>query len=102
MNVKKNKSGFTLTEILIVLVVAGVLLALILPNSVKAINKGNTVASNANIASCEAAVVMCMGEVTVANRAASCGTVAALTQNGFTKSNIQGITSIDIATGKCQ
>ncbi len=62
MNIKTNKSGFTLTEILIVLVIAGILLALILPNSVKAIAKGNAVAAKANVDSCNSALVMCFGE----------------------------------------
>ena len=39
-----NKRGFTLTEILIVLVVAGILLALILPNTLKAIERANVTA----------------------------------------------------------
>ncbi len=62
MNVKTNKSGFTLTEILIVLVVAGILLALILPNAAKALSKSNIVSKDAAVKSCNAALVMCYGE----------------------------------------
>jgi prepilin-type N-terminal cleavage/methylation domain-containing protein len=97
MKVQAKKQGFTLTEILIVLVIAGVLLALILPNSVKAINKGNAVASSANIQSCEAAVAMCYGETKLMT---SCDAVAELTAGGYTKSDIVGITAIS-AQGVC-
>ncbi len=62
MNVKTNKSGFTLTEILIVLVIAGILLAVILPNATKAIARGNSTAAAATIKSCNAAVVACYAE----------------------------------------
>jgi len=54
----KNK-GFTLTEILIVLVVAGILLALILPNTLKAIDRGNRTADASNVKTLQTAVFMC-------------------------------------------
>lgn len=62
MNIKTNKSGFTLTEILIVLVIAGILLALILPNSLKAIQRGNAVAEKSDIQSCKTALMVCYSE----------------------------------------
>lgn len=77
MNVKTNKSGFTLTEILIVLVIAGILLALILPNSVRAITRGQGVSDDAQLQSCRSAITMCLSE----NRGnqANCNTIALLT-----------------------
>jgi len=54
-----NKKGFTLTEILIVLVVAGILLALILPNTLKAIDRGNRTADQSNVKTLQTAVFMC-------------------------------------------
>jgi prepilin-type N-terminal cleavage/methylation domain-containing protein len=54
-----NRKGFTLTEILIVLVVAGILLALILPNTLKAIDQGNIRADESNVKTLQTAVFMC-------------------------------------------
>lgn len=56
---KMNKKGFTLTEILIVLVVAGILLALILPNTLLAIDRANRTADQANVKTLQTAVFMC-------------------------------------------
>ncbi len=96
MDIKTNKSGFTLTEILIVLVIAGILLALILPNAVKAITKGNDVASKSNVDSCNAAIVMCFGELKDWNK---CDTLDKLTSAHFTKSNIEGVKIEDDPSG---
>ncbi len=83
MNMKSKKSGFTLTEILIVLVIAGILLALILPNSLKAIQRGNVVAGDSNIQSCKTAVMVCYAEN---NRSwAACDTIDKLVTNKFLK-----------------
>jgi prepilin-type N-terminal cleavage/methylation domain-containing protein len=57
-----NKKGFTLTEILIVLVVAGILLALILPNSLKAIERSNLTAHLNNLKTIKTAMFMCYTE----------------------------------------
>jgi prepilin-type N-terminal cleavage/methylation domain-containing protein len=54
-----NKKGFTLTEILIVLVVAGILLALILPNSLKAIERSNVTAHRNNLNTVKVALFTC-------------------------------------------
>ncbi|MGE0268215.1 MAG: competence type IV pilus major pilin ComGC [Candidatus Omnitrophota bacterium] len=59
---KLNKKGFTLTEILIVLVVAGILLALILPNVLKAIERGNVTAHESNLNTIQVAMFMCFTE----------------------------------------
>lgn len=59
---KLNKKGFTLTEILIVLVVAGILLALILPNVIKAIERGNVTAHESNLNTIQVALFMCFTE----------------------------------------
>lgn len=59
---KFNNKGFTLTEILIVLVVAGILLALILPNVLKAIERGNVTAHQSNLKTIQTALFMCFTE----------------------------------------
>ena len=83
MDTKSKKSGFTLTEILIVLVIAGILLALILPNSLKAITRGNTVAGDSNVQSCKTAVMVCYSEN---NRSwAACDTIDKLVAGKFLK-----------------
>ena len=57
-----EKKGFTLTEILIVLVVAGILLSLILPNVLKAIERGNVTAHQSNLNTINVGVFMCFTE----------------------------------------
>lgn len=54
-----NKKGFTLIEILVVLVIAGILLALILPNTLKAIERGNITAFESDLESGQTAIYMC-------------------------------------------
>ncbi len=54
-----NKKGFTLTEILIVLIVAGILMALILPNALRSIDKAEDVAHEANMKNINAALMVC-------------------------------------------
>ncbi|MCB9771847.1 MAG: prepilin-type N-terminal cleavage/methylation domain-containing protein [Candidatus Omnitrophica bacterium] len=103
MNVKTNKKGFTLTEILIVLVIAGILLALILPNSLKAVQRGNVTANKSDIQSCSTAALICYSEN--ANSWASCDTVAELVSGDYLKSAPAGVTMAqDQTTGgySCQ
>lgn len=57
-----NKKGFTLTEILIVLVVAGILLALILPNTLKAIERANITEHENNLNTLQVGLFMCYTE----------------------------------------
>lgn len=83
MNVKTNKSGFTLTEILIVLVIAGILLALILPNSLRAVQRGNVVAGDSNVQSCRTALLMCFSENAQNWAAQDCQSVASLQAAGL-------------------
>jgi general secretion pathway protein G len=54
-----NRKGFTLTEILIVLVVAGILLALILPNALKAIERGQITQLKSDVNSINTGLYMC-------------------------------------------
>lgn len=85
----KNKKGFTLTEILIVLVIAGILLALILPNSLRAIQRGNVVADDSNVQSCRTAIMLCYSEN---NRDWSqCNTMDALVDGGFLREAPPGV-----------
>ena len=96
MNVKTNKSGFTLTEILIVLVIAGILLALILPNSLKAIERGNVVSNTSNVQSCRTVVMVCYAENN--HNWAACDTMDELTTGGFLKAAPAGVTVAADAT----
>jgi prepilin-type N-terminal cleavage/methylation domain-containing protein len=89
MNLKTNKSAFTLTEILIVLVIAGILLALILPNSLKAIQRGNVVASKSNVQSCRTAVMVCYAENN--QNWGSCDTMDKLVAGKFLKEAASGV-----------
>jgi len=74
-----NKKGFTLTEILIVLVVAGILLALILPNTLKAIERGNVTALRNDLNTVKVALLMCF---TQERNWDSCSTFDNLTGDG--------------------
>ena len=62
MNRIMNKKGFTLTEILIVLIVAGILLALILPNTLKAIQRSEVTALRSDLNTIQVALFMCFTE----------------------------------------
>ena len=75
-----NKKGFTLTEILIVLVVAGILLALILPNTLKAIQRGEVTALRSDLNTIQVALFMCFTELKSWD---SCDTLAELASGEF-------------------
>ena len=57
-----NKKGFTLTEILIVIVIGAILVALIVPRALRAIAHANFVADKSNVESLEEALLVCYAD----------------------------------------
>jgi type IV pilus assembly protein PilA len=56
------KKGFTLVEVLIVLVVIGIILAVILPNTLRAIEQANVRDTAATLRSIDSAVSVCYAQ----------------------------------------
>jgi prepilin-type N-terminal cleavage/methylation domain-containing protein len=73
------KKGFTLVELLVVLVVIGVIAGLILPNTLRAIEEANERECISNLRSIDAAIKLCYATVMDATQ---CDTMAEL--NGGT------------------
>lgn len=90
-----NKKGFTLTEILIVLVVAGILLALILPNTLKAIERSEVTALRSDLNTVDVALFTCFTEERTWTQ---CGTLAQLTASGNDYLDLQFVTNNSVNT----
>jgi len=56
------KKGFTLTEVLIVIVIAAILVFLIVPRGLRAIAQANYLSDQSNIGSIEEAALLCYSE----------------------------------------
>jgi len=74
------KKGFTLVELLVVLVVIGILVALILPNTLAAIRQANNKECASNLRSIDTAIQMCYSEKRDWD---ACDTLAELTAGNF-------------------
>lgn len=68
------KKGFTLVELLVVLVIIGILVAIILPASLKAIRQANSKKCAANIRTIDTAIQMCYSETQDWNQCKSLST----------------------------
>ncbi|MBL8013146.1 MAG: prepilin-type N-terminal cleavage/methylation domain-containing protein [Candidatus Omnitrophica bacterium] len=73
------KKGFSLVELLVVLVVIGVILAIVLPNTLKAIEEANVRDTAATLKSIDTAINVCYSQT---RNWASCDTLAELTAPG--------------------
>ncbi len=74
------RKAFTLVEILIVLVVIGIILAVVLPNTMKAIETANVRDTAATLRSIDTAINVCYSQT----RAwASCDTIGELTTGSY-------------------
>ncbi|MDP8265426.1 MAG: prepilin-type N-terminal cleavage/methylation domain-containing protein [Candidatus Aceula meridiana] len=75
-----KRKGFTLVEILFVVVIVGILVAILVPNALKAVAAANTKACAGNIRSIDAAFVACYADT---RDWASCDDIAALVTGGY-------------------
>lgn len=70
------KKGFSLVELLVVLVVIGIILAVVLPNTLRAIEQANVRDTAATLRSIDTAINVCYSQT---RTWASCDTLAELT-----------------------
>lgn len=66
-----NKKGFTLTEVLVVIVITAILVTLIVPRALRAIAQANFLADQSNVGSIEESTLLCWTET---RNWASCNT----------------------------
>lgn len=76
---KEMKKGFSLVELLVVLVVIGVILAIVLPNTLKAIEQANIRDTAATLKSIDTAINVCYSEK---RDWSQCNTLSLLTAPG--------------------
>jgi prepilin-type N-terminal cleavage/methylation domain-containing protein len=72
---KMRKAGFTLVEILVVIVVIGMIMAFLIPSAMQSIRTANVRACDANFRAIDSAIQMCMSERRDGTTA-GCGTQA--------------------------
>lgn len=72
-----KRKGFTLVEILVVIVVIGIIMAFLIPSAIQSMRTANVKACDANLRAIDSAIAMCMAERRDGT-AAGCGSQAAV------------------------
>ena len=82
-----HKKGFTLVEILFVVVIIGILVAILVPNALKAVTAANTKACAGNIRALDAAFMACYADLRTwavnSTGTGDCSNIAGLVAGGY-------------------